>query len=93
MKSDAVKKGVQRAPHRSLMYANGYTDWEIDRPWVGVVNAYNTIIPGHIHLNRLAAAVKSGVYAHGGLPLEFPSIGVCDGLAMNHEGMRFSLPS
>ena len=93
MKSDAVKKGIERAPHRSLMYANGYTDWEIDRPWIGVVNAYNTIIPGHIHLNRLAAAVKAGVYAHGGLPLEFPSIGVCDGIAMNHEGMKFSLPS
>ena len=93
MKSDAVKKGIERAPHRSLMYANGYTDWEIDRPWVGVVNAYNTIIPGHIHLNRLTAAVKAGVYAHGGLPLEFPSIGVCDGIAMNHEGMKFSLPS
>lgn len=93
MRSDRVKKGAQRAPHRSLMYANGYTDWEIDRPWVGVVNAYNSIIPGHIHLNRIAAAVKAGVYAHGGLPLEFPSIGVCDGLAMNHEGMRYSLPS
>ena len=93
MRSDKVKKGTQRAPHRSLMYANGYTDWEIDRPWVGLVNAYNSIIPGHIHLNRIAAAVKAGVYAHGGLPLEFPSIGVCDGLAMNHEGMRYSLPS
>lgn len=93
MRSDAIKKGVQRAPHRSLMYANGYTDWEIERPWVGVVNAYNSIIPGHIHLNRIAAAVKAGVYAFGGLPLEFPSIGVCDGLAMNHEGMKFSLPS
>ncbi len=93
MRSDAVKKGPQRAPHRSLMYANGYTDWEMERPWVGVVNAYNSIIPGHIHLNRIAADVKAGIYAHGGLPLEYPSIGVCDGLAMNHEGMRFSLPS
>ncbi|MDR3265836.1 MAG: dihydroxy-acid dehydratase [Synergistaceae bacterium] len=93
MKSDSAKKGIQRAPHRSLMYANGYADWEIDRPWVGVVNAYNSIIPGHIHLNRLAAAVKAGVYAFGGLPLEFPSIGVCDGIAMNHAGMKYSLPS
>jgi dihydroxy-acid dehydratase len=93
MKSDAVKKGINRAPHRSLMYANGYTDWEIDRPWVGVANAYNSIIPGHIHLNRLTAAVKAGVYAFGGLPLDFPSIGVCDGIAMNHEGMKYSLPS
>ncbi|NLL36902.1 MAG: dihydroxy-acid dehydratase [Fretibacterium sp.] len=93
MRSDRVKKGAQRAPHRSLMYANGYTDWELDRPWVGVVNAYNSIIPGHIHLNRLTTAVKAGIYAYGGLPLEFPSIGVCDGIAMNHEGMKFSLPS
>jgi dihydroxy-acid dehydratase len=75
------------------MKASGYTDWEIERPWVGVVNAYNAIIPGHVHLNRLAAAVKAGVYAAGGLPIEFPVIGVCDGIAMNHAGMKFSLPS
>lgn len=93
MKSDSVKKGIQRAPHRSLMYAGGYADWEIERPWVGVVNAFNAIIPGHTHLNRLTAAVKAGVYAFGGLPLEFPVIGVCDGIAMNHEGMKYSLPS
>jgi dihydroxy-acid dehydratase len=93
MRSDSAKKGIERAPHRSLMKASGYTDWEIERPWVGVVNAYNAIIPGHVHLNRLAAAVKAGVYAAGGLPLEFPVIGVCDGIAMNHVGMKFSLPS
>ncbi|MDR1741692.1 MAG: dihydroxy-acid dehydratase [Synergistaceae bacterium] len=93
MNSDFVKKGIQRAPHRSLLYADGYADWEIDRPWVGVVNSWNGIIPGHIQLNRLAAAVKAGVYAFGGLPIEFPSIGVCDGIAMNHEGMKYSLPS
>ena len=93
MNSDFVKKGFERAPHRSLMKANGYTDWEIDRPWIGVVNAYNSIIPGHIHLNRIAGAVKAGVYAAGGLPLEFPVIGVCDGIAMGHKGMKFSLPS
>lgn len=93
MRSDSAKKGVERAPHRSLMKASGYTDWEIERPWVGVVNAYNAIIPGHVHLNRLAAAVKAGVYAAGGLPIEFPVIGVCDGIAMNHAGMKFSLPS
>lgn len=75
------------------MKASGYTDWEIERPWVGVVNAYNAIIPGHVHLNRLAAAVKAGVYSAGGLPIEFPVIGVCDGIAMNHAGMKFSLPS
>lgn len=93
MKSDFVKKGIERAPHRSLLKANGYTDWEIERPWVGVVNAFNSIIPGHIHLNRITAAVKDGVYAAGGLPLEFPAIGVCDGIAMGHAGMKFSLPS
>ncbi|MEA4879895.1 MAG: dihydroxy-acid dehydratase [Synergistaceae bacterium] len=93
MQSDKAKKGPERAPHRSLLKASGYTDWEIARPWVGVVNAYNDIIPGHIHLKRITAAVKSAVYAFGGLPLEFPVIGVCDGIAMNHEGMRYSLPS
>jgi dihydroxy-acid dehydratase len=93
MRSDRAKKGAERAPHRSLMKAGGFTDWEVERPWIGVVNSYNSIIPGHTHLNRISAAVKSGVYAGGGLPLEFPVIGVCDGIAMNHEGMKFSLPS
>jgi len=93
MISDRAKKGIERAPHRSLMKASGYTDWEIERPWIGVVNAYNAIIPGHVHLKRIAEAVKAGVYAAGGLPLEFPVIGVCDGIAMNHIGMKFSLPS
>ncbi len=93
MSSQNVKKGAERAPHRSLLYANGFSDWEIDRPWVGVVNAYNAIIPGHTHLGKLAEAVKAGVYAAGGLPIEFPTIGVCDGIAMNHAGMRYSLPS
>jgi len=93
MNSNKAKKGPERAPHRSLLKAGGFTDWEIDRPWIGVVNAYNSIIPGHTHLNRVAEAVKHGVYSGGGLPLEFPVIGVCDGIAMNHEGMKFSLPS
>ena len=93
MKSSQAKEGLARAPHRSLLRASGFTDWEIARPWIGVVNAYNSIIPGHTHLNRLAEGIKSSVYAHGGLPLEFPTIGVCDGIAMNHEGMKFSLPS
>ncbi|MDR1916588.1 MAG: dihydroxy-acid dehydratase [Synergistaceae bacterium] len=88
-----VKKGIERAPHRSLLYANGFSDWEIERPWIGVVNAYSAIVPGHNHLGTLAQAVKSGVYAAGGLPIEFPTIGVCDGIAMNHRGMKFSLPS
>jgi dihydroxy-acid dehydratase len=93
MRSDEAKKGIGRAPHRSLMKASGYTDWEIERPWVGVVNAYNSIIPGHTHLKRIAEAAKAGIYAAGGLPLEFPVIGVCDGIAMNHAGMKYSLPS
>ncbi|MDD2453602.1 MAG: dihydroxy-acid dehydratase [Synergistaceae bacterium] len=93
MRSDRAKKGPERAPHRSLLKASGYTDWEISRPWVGVVNPYNAIIPGHVHLNRITEAVKSAVYAFGGFPLEFPVIGVCDGIAMNHEGMKYSLPS
>jgi dihydroxy-acid dehydratase len=75
------------------MKAAGYTDWEIRRPWIGVVNAYNSIIPGHVHLGRLVSAAKAGIYAAGGLPLEFPVIGVCDGIAMNHLGMKFSLAS
>jgi dihydroxy-acid dehydratase len=75
------------------MKAAGYTDWEIDRPWIGVANSYNAIIPGHVHLRTITEAVKAGIYAAGGLPIEFPVIGVCDGIAMNHEGMKFSLPS
>lgn len=93
MNSDKAKKGYQRSPHRSLMKAAGYTDWEIDRPWIGIANAYNAIIPGHVHLRTLVDAIKGAVYAAGGLPLEFPVIGVCDGIAMNHEGMKYSLTS
>jgi dihydroxy-acid dehydratase len=93
MNSDNVKKGYERVPHRSLLKAGGFTDWEIERPWIGLVNAYNSIIPGHTHLNRIAEAAKNGIYAAGGFPLEFPVIGICDGIAMNHPGMKFSLPS
>jgi dihydroxy-acid dehydratase len=75
------------------MKANGFADWEIERPWIGIANPYNQIIPGHVHLRRITEAVKAGVYAAGGLPIEFPTIGVCDGIAMNHIGMKFSLPS
>jgi len=93
MRSDKVKRGPERAPHRSLLKAAGYTDWEIERPWIGVANAYNQIIPGHVHLKRITEAVRAGIYAAGGLPIEFPTIGVCDGIAMNHIGMKYSLPS
>jgi dihydroxy-acid dehydratase len=91
MKSDVVKKGVERAPHRSLFRAMGYTDEELARPLVGVCSAQNEIIPGHIHLGKIAEAVKAGIRMAGGTPIEFPAIGVCDGIAMGHEGMRYSL--
>ncbi|MCF7941384.1 MAG: dihydroxy-acid dehydratase [Spirochaetia bacterium] len=91
MRSDRSKKGIERAPHRSLMKALGLTDREIERPFIGVVNSANEIIPGHIHLRRIVDAVKAGIRMNGGTPMEFPSIGVCDGIAMGHEGMRYSL--
>ena len=93
MRSDKVKKGLERAPHRSLFKAMGYTDQEIMRPWIGIVNAKNEIIPGHIHLDKITEAVKSGVRMRGGTPIEFPAIGVCDGIAMGHIGMHYSLAS
>ena len=93
MRSDVTKKGVERAPHRSLMRALGLTSREIEQPIVGIVNSFNEIIPGHIHLKAVAEAVKAGVYSAGGTPLEFETIGVCDGIAMGHLGMRYSLPS
>jgi len=93
MRSDAVKKGFQRAPHRSLFRAMGFDDWELDRPLIGIANSFNETIPGHIHLNKIADAVKRGIYAAGGMPVEFNTIGVCDGIAMGHKGMKYSLPS
>ena len=92
-RSDAVLRGVERAPHRSLFYACGFTDEELSRPLVGVVSAFSEIIPGHIHLDKVADAVKAGVRMAGGTPILFPSIGVCDGIAMAHEGMKYSLAS
>ena len=91
MKSDNAKKGIARAPHRSLFYSMGYTDEELDRPLVGVCCAKNEIIPGHVELDRIAEAVKAGIRMAGGTPIEFPAIGVCDGIAMGHEGMKYSL--
>ena len=88
-----MKKGVERIPHRALFYALGLTDEELNRPIIGVVNAHNEIIPGHMHLDDIAEAVKAGIRMAGGTPVEFPAIGVCDGIAMNHEGMFYSLPS
>ncbi len=92
-RSDLMTKGPERAPHRSLLRADGFTDWEMERPMIGIANSFNEIIPGHVHLNRLVDAVKAGIYAAGGTPVEFNTIGVCDGIAMNHEGMKYSLPS
>lgn len=86
-------KGPERAPHRSLMRADGMTDWELERPIIGIANSFNEMIPGHIHLDKLVEAVKAGVYAAGGTPVVFNTIGVCDGIAMNHPGMKYSLPS
>mgnify|MGYP001809821144 CR=1 FL=1 len=91
MKSDRTKKGIERAPHRSLFRAMGYIDEEMARPIIGIVNSKNEIIPGHTHLGAIVDAVKAGVRMAGGTPMEFPAIGVCDGIAMNHEGMKYSL--
>lgn len=93
MKSDRVKKGVETTPQRSLFKAMGYIDEELDQPLIGVVNSFNEIIPGHIHLNTITKAVKDGIRMAGGTPVEFPAIGVCDGIAMGHVGMKYSLAS
>ncbi len=93
MRSDLMKTGIDRIPHRALFRALGLTDEELNRPIIGVVNAQNEIIPGHLDLDKIAEAVKAGIRMAGGTPVEFPAIGVCDGIAMNHEGMFFSLPS
>jgi dihydroxy-acid dehydratase len=93
MRSDGAKRGLERAPHRSLFYSTGLTPEELERPLVGIANAYNDVAPGHVHLDRIEEAVKAGVRMAGGTPLAFNTIGVCDGIAMGHPGMRYSLPS
>ena len=93
MRSDVMKKGLERAPHRSLLKAIGYTDEEIRRPLIGIGHAHNEIIPGHVHLDRILDAVKAGIRMAGGTPIAFGTIGVCDGIAMNHPGMKYSLAS
>lgn len=93
MRSDSVKLGLERAPHRSLFKALGLTEEELNRPLIGVVNAQSQIVPGHMHLDQITAAVKTGVAMAGGTPIEFPAIGVCDGIAMGHIGMHYSLPT
>lgn len=93
MNSDKVKAGVEHAPHRSLLKADGYNDEQMRRPFIGVVNSFNEVAPGHMHLQTIARAVKDGILAAGGTPMEFNTIGVCDGIAMGHDGMHFSLSS
>lgn len=93
MRSDAIKVGVQRAPHRALLKALGITDKDMNKPFIAVVNSFTNVIPGHMHLNQIATAVKEGIFSAGGVPFEFNTIGICDGIAMGHNGMRYSLPS
>jgi len=93
MNSDIIKKGIKRADKRALLKSMGLAQYEIDRPFVGIVNSFNELVPGHIHLREIADAVKAGVRSAGGTPFEFNTIAVCDGLAMNHDGMKYSLPS
>ena len=91
MKSDSVKKGIQTAPQRSLFNALGLTKEELERPLVGIVSSYNEIVPGHMNIDKIVEAVKTGVAMAGGTPIVFPAIAVCDGIAMGHVGMKYSL--
>lgn len=93
MRSDNLKKEVTRTPHRSLLKALGLTDEELKKPLIGIANSFNETIPGHIHLKQLVQSVKDGIRNAGGISMEFNTIGVCDGLAMNHAGMKYSLVS
>ncbi|MBN1194245.1 MAG: dihydroxy-acid dehydratase [Methanomicrobiaceae archaeon] len=93
MRSDDVKKGYVRAPNRSLLWSLGVTEREMDLPFIGIANSWNTVVPGHMHLRTLAEKIREGIAAGGGTPFEFNTIGICDGIAMGHEGMRYSLPS
>lgn len=93
MRSDKIKVGPQAAPHRSLLYALGLTDEELKKPLIGIVSSQNDIVPGHMNLDKIVDAVKQGVALAGGVPIVFPAIAVCDGIAMGHEGMKYSLVS
>jgi dihydroxy-acid dehydratase len=93
MRSDSIKKGLERAPHRALLKALGVSQEDMDKPFIGIANSYNTIVPGHMHLDRVGKAAAEGVRTAGGIPFEFNTIAVCDGLVMGHEGMKYSLPS
>ena len=89
MRSDEIKTGVERAPHRALLKALGLNDKDIAKPFIGIANSYNSIVPGHLHLKDIAESVKAGILIAGATPFEFSTIGVCDGIAMGHEGMRY----
>ena len=93
MRSDAIKKGLERAGHRALLHAVGVSRADMSKPFIGIVNSYNEIVPGHMHLDTIAQAVKEGVYQGGGIPFEVNTIAICDGISMNHAGMKYSLPS
>ena len=93
MKSDSIKKGIERAPHRSLLRACGLKDDDFEKPFIGIANSFTDIVPGHIHLKELVEEVKKGIIDAGGVPFEFNTMAICDGIAMNHEGMKYSLPS
>ncbi len=93
MKSDAAKKGIERAPHRSLLYAVGCSREDMEKPFIGVVNSFTEVVPGHVHLRDIAEQVKEGIREGGGVPFEFNTVAICDGIAMNHAGMKYSLPS
>ena len=93
MRSDQIRKGTEKAPHRALLKSLGLQDDDIAKPLIGVANSYTNIVPGHIHLRTIGEAVKEGILSAGGTPFEFSTIAVCDGIAMGHEGMRYSLPS
>ena len=89
MKSDSIKKGIQRAPHRSLLRACGLDDEDFKKPFIGIANSFTDIVPGHIHLKELVEFVKEGIIAAGGVPFEFDTMAICDGISMNHEGMKY----
>ena len=93
MKSDVIKMGVARAPHRALLYALGCGQNDLDKPFLGIVNSFTEVVPGHMHLGSIAESVKQGIREAGGVPFEFNTIAVCDGITMNHSGMKYSLPS
>src|SRR4030042_5525658 len=93
LNSDNIKKGIERAPHRALLRSLGVSSDDLAKPFIGVINSYSEIVPGHMHLDQIARSVKDGVRSAGGVPFEVNTIGVCDGIAMNHYGMKFSLPS